>query len=109
MRGSDEPDFCRTSASRTLLGFPLLTTFEGDMDMNLRKTLVTTLFTTLFIGLFTSGQHATAQTFPRVSSATLQASSNQIQNEKVDDETNLDTQLYMLIATNQDVDDTKLP
>ena len=26
-----------------------------------------------------------------------------------DDETNLDTQLYLIVATNQDVDDTKLP
>lgn len=77
--------------------------------MNLRKAFATILFTTLFVGLFTNGQHATAQTFPQASSATPQASSAQTQSEKIDDETNLDTQLYMLIATNQDVDDTKLP
>jgi len=74
--------------------------------MNLRKTLATILFTTLFAGLVTSNQHATAQTSPQ---ASPQASSPQMQSEKKDDETNLDTQLYLLIATNQAVDDTKLP
>src|ERR1044071_5306101 len=29
--------------------------------------------------------------------------------EKEEDETNLDTQLYLLVATNQEVDDAKLP
>ena len=74
--------------------------------MNLRKTLATILFTALFVGLVTSSQHATAQTSAQ---ASPQASSDQMQSEKKDDETNLDTQLYLLIATNQDVDDTKLP
>ena len=77
--------------------------------MNLRKTLATTLFTTLFLGLTTMGQHAKAQTSVQFSAATPQALSALTQSEKNDDETNLDTQLYMLIATNQDVDDTKLP
>jgi len=31
------------------------------------------------------------------------------QSEKQEDETNLDTQLYLLVATNQEVTDTKLP
>jgi hypothetical protein len=74
--------------------------------MNLRKTLATLLFTALFVGLLTSSQHAMAQTSAQ---ASPQASSDQTQSEKKDDETNLDTQLYMLTATNQDVDDTKLP
>lgn len=74
--------------------------------MNLRKTLATLLFTVLFVGLLTSSQHSTAQTSAQ---ASPQASSDQMQSEKKDDETNLDTQLYLLIATNQDVDDTKLP
>src|SRR5258705_5052048 len=94
--------FVEDEPSDTLPVFPLLTTFEGDIDMNLHKTLATFLFTVLFIGLVTSSQHATAQTSAQASSP---ASSDQTQN----DETNLDTQLYMLIATNQDVDDTKLP
>lgn len=73
--------------------------------MNLRKTLATVLFTTLFVGLTTSVQHATAQT----AATSSQASSDQAQSEKRDDEINLDTQLYMLIATNQEIDNTKLP
>ena len=74
--------------------------------MNLRKTLATILFTALFVGLVASSQHATAQTSAQ---ASLQASSDQMQRETKDDETNLDTQLYLLIATNQDIGDTKLP
>jgi len=74
--------------------------------MNLSKTLATFLFTALFAGVVTNSQHATAQT---PAQASPQVSSDQMQSEKKDDETNLDTQLYMLIATNQDVDDTKLP
>ena len=77
--------------------------------MNLRKTVATILFTTVFAGLVTSSQHATAQTSALASPTSSQASSGQVQGEKQDDETNLDTQLYLLIATNQDVDDTKLP
>ena len=77
--------------------------------MNLRKTLATILFTALFAGLVTSSQHATAQTSLQASAASPQASSDQTQTEKKDDETNLDTQLYLLIATNQDIGDPKLP
>jgi hypothetical protein len=38
-----------------------------------------------------------------------QSSETAAQTEKQDDETNLDTQLYLLVATNQDVDEAKLP
>src|SRR5688572_7027501 len=75
------------------------------MDMNLRKTLATAVLTTLFVGLATSAQYANAQT----ASTSTQAFSDQTQNVNKDDETNLDTQLYMLIATNQEIDNTKLP
>src|SRR6185503_4867121 len=91
------------------------------MDMNLRKTLATALFTTLFAGLVANGQQLetqissagqrvpvqTSQPFPF--GVTQTGTSVQAQTEKQEDETNLDTQLYMLIATNQDVDDLKLP
>src|SRR5438309_685173 len=73
--------------------------------MNLRKTLATILFTALFVGLVASSHHATAQTSAQ---ASLQASSDQMQREMKDDETNLDTQLYLLIATNQEIGDTRL-
>ena len=39
----------------------------------------------------------------------IQAFAQSPQNDKKDDDTNLDTQLYLLIATNQNVDDAKLP
>lgn len=66
--------------------------------MNSRKTLATILFSIL-VGFSIGGQQVFAQT----------ASSSPSQEEKRTDETNLDTQLYLLVATNQDVDDTKLP
>lgn len=66
--------------------------------MNLRRSLSAILFTVLFLGVATCGQRVFAQ-----SSATV------AQSEKQEDETNLDTQLYLLVATNQDVDDAKLP
>ncbi len=66
--------------------------------MNLRKSLSTILFTILFLGVATCSQQVFAQ-----SSATVS------QSEKQEDETNLDTQLYLLVATNQDVGDAKLP
>jgi hypothetical protein len=74
------------------------------MDMNLQRTLATFLFTTLFVGLVAVGGQVKAQT----SQAAPQASFTQTDPAKQDEETNLDTQLYLLIATNQDVDDTKL-
>jgi hypothetical protein len=65
--------------------------------MNLRKSLATVVFAFLFPAVAACGPEVFAQTSTPVS-----------QNER-QDETNLDTQLYLLVATNQDVDDTKLP
>ena len=62
--------------------------------MNLRKSLSITLFAILFLGVVTCSRQVFAQS-PGVIS----------QSEKQQDETNLDTQLYLLVATNQDVDD----
>jgi hypothetical protein len=66
--------------------------------MNLRRSLSTTLFMLLFAAVALCSQQAFAQ-----SSGTI------TQSEKQEDETNLDTQLYLLVATNQEVADTKLP
>jgi len=66
--------------------------------MHLRKSLATILFAILFLGATTCSQQVFAQT-----------AGTAAQTEKQDDETNLDTQLYLLVATNQDVDETKLP
>ncbi len=66
--------------------------------MSLRRSLSAFLLTFLFLGVTTCGRQVLAQ-----SAATAS------QSEKQQDETNLDTQLYLLVATNQDVDDTKLP
>lgn len=70
--------------------------------MNLRKSLATILFSTLLLGLVISGRQVMAQN-------SADASPVASQSEKKDDDTNLDTQLYLLVATNQDVDDAKLP
>jgi hypothetical protein len=67
--------------------------------MNLHKSLAAVLFALLFLGGATGGRQVLAQ------ASAVPAS----QNEKQEDETNLDTQLYLLVATNQEVDDTKLP
>ena len=66
--------------------------------MSMRRSLSAIMFTILFLGAATCSQQVFAQ-----SSATA------AQSEKQEDETNLDTQLYLLVATNQDVDDAKLP
>jgi hypothetical protein len=68
--------------------------------MNLPKTTTRILFVTLLLVLISGGQ-VLAQT-----SATAQQSS---QADKKDEETNLDTQLYVLVATNQENDDAKIP
>lgn len=65
--------------------------------MTLRKMFAMILFTGLFL-IFSPGQPVWAQS----SEAPAQA-------ENKNDEINLDTQLYLLIATNQEVDDSKLP
>ena len=69
--------------------------------MSLRKSLATLLLSIFMIGAAVSSQ----QVFAQSASADSQAAA-QTQKE---DETNLDTQLYLLVATNQDVDDAKLP
>ena len=67
--------------------------------MNLPKTSTRILLAMLFLVLISGGQ-VLAQT----SSATQQSS----QADK-NDETNLETQLYLLVGTNQGTDDVKLP
>ncbi|MBA3514549.1 MAG: hypothetical protein H0T77_09270 [Pyrinomonadaceae bacterium] len=66
--------------------------------MTLRRIVSTILFATLIANFATSALPVLAQ-----------SSGPSSQKETKDDETNLDTQLYLLIATNQDVDDAKLP
>jgi hypothetical protein len=68
--------------------------------MNLRKNLASIVFPILFLGLAGYSQPVLAQ-----SSAATEVVS---QSDKAD-ETNLDTQLYLLLATNQEVDDAKMP
>lgn len=65
--------------------------------MSLRKGLARGLFTLLFLGAAVCCQPVFAQ-----SSSAQSASAKE-------DDTNLDTQLFLLVATNQEVDDTKLP
>jgi hypothetical protein len=66
--------------------------------MTLRRIVSTILFATLVAVFATRAQPVLAQT-----------SGPSPQQETRNDETNLDTQLYLLIATNQAVDDAKLP
>lgn len=69
--------------------------------MTLRKILAVVLFSTFIFGTAISCQQVMAQS-PAASPANAEG-------DKKDDDTNLDTQLYLLLATNQDVDDAKLP
>src|SRR6185295_3811773 len=85
------------------LRFKTQTTSEGDTCMNLHKCLAIVLFTLMFLGGAAGGGEALAQ------SAEAQSPATGPQIQKQEDETNLDTQLYLLVATNQDVDDAKLP
>src|SRR5438046_5917423 len=66
--------------------------------MTLRKSLAPILFIGLLICCAGSIQKVLAQ-----------ATSEPAQTEKRNDEINLDTQLYLLLASNQDVGDAKLP
>jgi hypothetical protein len=68
------------------------------MYMSLRKSLSAILVMFVFIAVAGSSRQVFAQ------SATAA-----MENDKQEDETNLDTQLYLLVATNQQVDDAKLP
>lgn len=70
--------------------------------MNLPRTFTRILFVMLLLVFSISGGQVLAQ-----SSFDASQQSNQV--DKKDDEANLDTQLYLLVATNQDVDDTKMP
>lgn len=74
--------------------------------MNSRKPLAAILFS-LLITVSLGTAQAIAQT-PTPASTDSSAPSPSTQ-EKKTDETNLDTQLYLLVATNQAVDDAKLP
>jgi DNA polymerase III psi subunit len=71
------------------------------MNMSFRRTLAI-LFFVFALMVAGSAQYAMAQT-------AAEASPANIQGEKSEDETNLDTQLYLLVATNQPIDDAKLP
>src|SRR5712691_4305656 len=66
--------------------------------MTLRTLFAASLLAGLLIIFPVSGQQILAQT-----------SNQSSQTDRKDDETNLDTQLYLLAATNQDVDETRLP
>jgi hypothetical protein len=66
------------------------------------RTSTQILFGVLLIALSIGGREVKAQASSGFSQQASQA-------EKKDDETNLDTQLYLLVATNQDVDDAKMP
>lgn len=65
--------------------------------MTLPRIFATILFTGLLF-VFAPGHQVWAQSSDQSAPA-----------DNKDDETNLDTQLYLLIATNQDIDDVKLP
>src|SRR6185295_6913327 len=66
--------------------------------MNLRRSLSKILFMFLLLGVAACSQQVLAQSAGAVT-----------QSEKQEDETNLDTQLYLLVASNQEVTETKLP
>ena len=77
---------------------------EGDKtDMYLRKVLRLTSLT-LFIALAISGVTISVlgQGFPQAGEQEKDSQAKNVQ-------TNLDTQLYLIVATNQDVDDSKMP
>lgn len=65
--------------------------------MSLRKSLSAVLGLLMFLAVAGSGRQVFAQ-----------AATSAVDSDK-QDETNLDTQLYLLVATNQEVDDGKLP
>jgi hypothetical protein len=96
-----QPQRARECNLRRLLALLVCETqelLEGDTFMNLCKSLMTILFAVLFFAAAGCSQQVLAQASPTVS-----------QTDKQEDETNLDTQLYLLVATNQEVDDAKLP
>ncbi len=70
--------------------------------MSLRKILATFMFLTLMTCLAIGSQQVRAQ-------SPTDTSQPANQRDKKNDDVNLDTQLYLLIATNSAVEDTKLP
>jgi hypothetical protein len=66
--------------------------------MSLRKTALTSLFAILFIAGIANQQPTLAQT-----------TDQQKQETTKQDETNLDTQLFLIVASNQEVPDRKVP
>lgn len=70
--------------------------------MSLRKGLATLLFSMLFASLAMSDAQARSQ-------GPAEGTKASSQGDKKDDETNLDTQLYLLVATNNAVEDARLP
>jgi hypothetical protein len=66
--------------------------------MNLRNCLATVLFVILLFGAGAGSRQVFAQ-----------SSTTDTNADKQVDETNLDTQLYLLVATNKEVDDEKIP
>src|SRR5687767_14868744 len=75
--------------------------------MNMHKPLAAILFS-LLIAVSLGTAQVIAQT-PATSASTDSSTPSSSAQDKKTDETNLDTQLYLLVATNQDVDDAKLP
>lgn len=70
--------------------------------MSLRKILATTFMLSILMACLVIGcQRSTAQTVTGPTQAAPR--------DTKDDETNLDTQLYLLVATNSDVEDAQLP
>jgi hypothetical protein len=66
--------------------------------MSLRKSLSAVLGLFMFLAVAGCSRQVFAQ-----------AATTAVESDKQEDETNLDTQLYLLVATNQAVDDGKLP
>jgi hypothetical protein len=69
--------------------------------MSMRKAFGA-IFLALFVALYVTAMSGDAR-------AQSTASAQTDNKDTRDDETNLDTQLYLIVATNQEVDDTKLP
>src|SRR6266508_4398462 len=68
--------------------------------MSLHENLVRIVFPMLFLGLAVCSQQVLAQS---------PVGTEDVSQSEKDDEINLDTQLYLLVASNQNVDDTKMP
>jgi hypothetical protein len=68
--------------------------------MSLPQSLAKVLFTILFLGLATCSQQVIAQS---------SGGTEGVPQSEKGDEANLDTQLYLLVATNQDINDARLP